>query len=55
VALSQHWRSSKREICVTKITKICGPYYQHHQQPRVEGNLCGQSQGGSLQHFTSRK
>jgi hypothetical protein len=55
VALSQHWRSSKQEISVTKITKICWPYYQLHQRQRVEGNHCRQSQGGSLQHFSSRQ
>jgi hypothetical protein len=33
----------QREIRVTKITKICGQYYQLHQRQRVEGDLCGQS------------
>jgi hypothetical protein len=31
----------QREIGVTKITKICRPYYQLHQRQRVEGDLCG--------------
>jgi hypothetical protein len=56
----------QREIRVTKITKICGPYYQLHQRQqlleqrsgqrqRVEGNLCRHAQGGSLQHFYKQK
>jgi hypothetical protein len=43
----------KFQKAVKKLSKS-GPYYQLHQRQRVEGNLCGQSQLGSLQHLQAK-